>query len=61
MANKEMTKAELIEAISKKVRRAKPIVKNDFINGLKYKNKAELRRLLKKVKVDRDGYGISLI
>lgn len=57
----EMTKAELIQAITVKVKRAKPIVKNDFIRGLKYQNKTQLKRYLKKAKVDRDGYGISFI
>jgi hypothetical protein len=57
----DMTKVELIQAIKEKVKRAKPSVKNDFIKGLKYKNKATLKRYLRKTKVDRDGYGISLV
>lgn len=56
-----MTKAELIQAIKEKVKRAKPSVKNDFIRGLKYKDKATLKRYLKRARVDRDGYGISLV
>ncbi len=58
--NNELTKEELIKAISKKVSKAKPIVKNDFLSGLKYKNKPYLQRILRVVKVDRDGYGIKL-
>ena len=60
MRIKEMTKAELIKGIKRKVARAKPIVKDDFVRGLKYKNKATLVRYFKKAKVDKDGYGISL-
>jgi hypothetical protein len=60
MKAKERTKKELIKAITAKVVKAKPMVKNDFIGGLKYKNKATLARYLKKVRVDKDGYGIRL-
>jgi len=56
-----ITKAEIIEAIKRKVAKAKPLVKDDFIRGLKYKNKTTLKRYLKKAKVDRDEYGISLV
>ena len=58
---KEMTKAELIEAIEKKVAKAEPRLRKDFIRGLKYQNKATLRRYLKKAKVVDRGYGISLV
>ena len=60
MITKEMTKKELIKAIKAKVVKAKPMVRDDFVRGLKYKNKATLVRYLRKAKVDRDGYGISL-
>jgi len=58
---KEMTKAELIKGIKRKVAKAKPIVRDDFVRGLKYENKATLLRYFKKVKVERDGWDISLI
>ena len=58
---KEKTNAELIREIERKVRRAKPFIRDGFVSGLKYKKKSELKRIHKKVKVDRDGYGISLI
>jgi len=61
MVTKGMTKAELIKAIKRKVAKAKPIVKDDFIRGLKYKNRATLVRYFSKAKVDKDGYGISLV
>lgn len=61
MVTKGMTKAELIKAIKQKVARAKPIVRDDFVRGLKYKNKVTLVRYLNKAKVDKDGYGISLV
>lgn len=59
-AKKGMTKAELIKAIERKVARAKPLVKDDFIKSLKYHNKATLARYLSRVRVDSDGYGIRL-
>lgn len=55
-----MTNEELIEAIGKKVRRAKPLVKATFLRGLKYRTKPELERMLKKARVSRDGYDIRL-
>lgn len=61
MITRGMTKAELIKAIEQKVAKAKPIVKDDFVRGLKYKKKATLVRYLKRAKVDKDGYGISLV
>jgi hypothetical protein len=61
MVTKGMTRAELIRAIKRKVSKTKPIVRDDFIKGLKYKNKATLVRYLNKAKVDKDGYGISLV
>jgi hypothetical protein len=56
----KMTKAELIKAIEHKVARAKPIVKNDLIRGLKSKKKSTLIRYLNNARVDKDGYGIRL-
>lgn len=56
-----MTKAELVQAIKVKVRKVKLIVKKYFLRGLKYKTKPELERILRKVRVSRDGYDISLI
>ena len=55
-----MTKAELIKAIKGKVAKAKPMIRDDFVRGLKYKNKTTLVRYFKKAKVDKDGCGISL-
>ena len=51
----EMTKAELIETLTAKVQLAHPWVKKVFLRGLKYKTKAELRELLQKAKVTREG------
>ncbi len=60
MATREMTKTELLAAIERKVRRAKPHVRRFFMQGLQYKTKPELARILRRVRVDRDGQGISL-
>jgi len=58
---KDMTKEELIQAIEKKVARAKPIAKQTLLHGLKYRTKPELKQILKKARVSRDGYDISLV
>jgi len=57
---KEMTNAELVTAIKKKLAKASPSVKRHTFSSLKYMNKAELRRWLQKAKVTREG-DISLI
>jgi hypothetical protein len=51
----EMTKAEFISRIKAKASNAKPSVKRVFFSGLARKNKAELRRLLGRIRVTRDG------
>ena len=55
MNNRDMTKAELIGAYKKKVARASPMVKRVTFRGLEYKTKPELRRLIRKAKVTREG------
>lgn len=57
---RDTTKAELIKAIERKISKAKPLVKDGFVRGLKYQKKSELARLLRDIKVDRDGYGFRL-
>lgn len=56
-----MTKAELTQEIKRKVKRAKPIVKTEFYKLLGCSTKPELERILRKVRVSRDGYDISLL
>lgn len=53
-----MTKAELIQAIKTKVRRAKPTPKKLLYKLLNHSTKPELERILRKVRVSRDGYDI---
>jgi hypothetical protein len=53
-----MTKAELIKAIERRIAKAKPIVRNDFVKSLKHQTKSTLTRYLMMIKVDRDGSGI---
>jgi hypothetical protein len=60
IVKKDMTKAELIKAFTKKVAKASPLIKSDLIRSLKYKNKATIRRYLNNARVDRDGNGIRL-
>ena len=61
----EETKADLIAIIKGKTRkiptRMQPAVKRSFLTGLKYKSKAELKRIASrmKVKVDKTGYDIT--
>ena len=56
-----MTKNELIRLITKKVENAKPIAKQVFVNGLKYKTKKELQDILHGVMVSEDGYDITVL
>jgi hypothetical protein len=60
-AKKEMTKAELLNLISSKLRRLKPHHRAEVMRGLKYQKKAELKRKAThmKVEVDKDGYDIT--
>lgn len=55
-----MTRAELIRAIKAKVTKANPVVKKEFYKLLKRSTKPKLERILRKVKVTREG-DISLI
>lgn len=57
----EMTKAELLEVISKKLGKLKPHWRALVMRGLKYQTKAELRRKAThmRVEVDEDGYDVS--
>ncbi len=58
---KRITNADLIKAISKKVKRAKPFIKIPFLRGLKYQTKEELGQILKSARVSGDDYDISTI
>lgn len=55
MAQKEMTKAELIKAIKEKGKKSSPLVKRIAFRGLEHQTKAELRRQLRKMRVTREG------
>ena len=55
-----MTRAGLTRAIKAKVKRAKPVVKKEFYKLLRRSTKPELERILRKVRVSRDGYDVSL-
>ena len=61
MVTKDMTKAELLDVIRKKLMRLKPHQQASVMRGLKYQTKTELRRKAAhmKVEVDKDGYDIS--
>ena len=61
MAKGSSTKAELIRMISKKLKRLKPYQRRSFLQGLKYKTKAELEYIAThmKVKIDKDGYEVT--
>ena len=55
------TKADLLNSISKKLKRLKPHQRTSVMRDLKYQTKAELKRkaTCMKVKVDKDGYDIT--
>ena len=63
-SKRDMTKAELIDAITAKTHkipaRFQPSVKRNFLDGLKYRDKSRLQRILSRmrIEVDRDGYDI---
>ncbi len=57
----EMTKAELIKSITHKAQKAKPMVRELFTGGLKYRRKKELIRLNNKMIVSRSGWDITTI
>jgi hypothetical protein len=50
-----MTKSELTMAIAAKAKGAKPMVRRHFIQGLKYQKKGELKRILAKMRVTKEG------
>lgn len=52
---KEMTKKELINSITQKVKKADPQVQRMFKGFLKYQTKTELKKINKKVKVTYKG------
>jgi hypothetical protein len=56
----EPTKAQLIEQLSRKAQKASPAVRRHFMQGLKWQDKTELKRLLAKMHVTNEG-DISLI
>ncbi len=64
---KEKSKAELIGIIEQKTSkipsRYQSQVRSNFLGGLKYKTKPELRRIasVMKVHIYKDGWGISLV
>jgi hypothetical protein len=57
---RDVTKAELLDVINKKLGRLKPHQRQSVMRGLKRQSKAELKRKAKymKVEVDKDGYDI---
>ena len=57
----EITKAELIKSITYKAQKAKPMVRETFTSGLKYKSKKELIRLNNRMRVSRSGWDITTI
>ena len=63
---KDITKAELIRVITKKTAKIpahfQPMVKRDFLVGLKYKTKPQLKHIASRmiVEVDRTGYNITI-
>ena len=57
---KGLTKEELIKQIERKISKAKPMVKREMMAHVKRADKKELERILKTVKVSRDGWNISL-
>ena len=54
-----MTREGLIQAIKVKVGRAKPRAKGEFYKLLRRSTKSELERILRSVRVSRDGLDIS--
>jgi len=60
MQIKEMTKADTLKAINKKLGKLKPHQRASVMRGLKYQKKGELQRKLTRmrVEVDKDGYDI---
>jgi hypothetical protein len=55
-----LTKAELIQGIEDKTKKAKPFVRATLLKGLKYKTRAELERIYKSARVSKDGLDISV-
>jgi hypothetical protein len=55
MVRKGKTKAELIQAIKDKGKKASPPVKRIAFSGLEHQTKAELQRRLRKMHVTREG------
>lgn len=51
----KVTKAELIRQLKAKAGNAKPLVKRIFVRGLARRTKPELERMLRRMKVTRDG------
>ena len=58
---KDMTKAELLAVIRKKLEKLKPHQREQVLRGLKYQTKAELKRKAThmRVTVDKDGFDIA--
>lgn len=65
-AKKDMTKAELIDAITRKTKkipaRFQPLLERDFLASLKRKTNTQLRHILSRmrVSVDSTGYDIRI-
>jgi len=53
------TKSEIIKEITKKAQRAKPMVRNVFLRGLKWRTKRELSSIDRSMKISRSGWDIS--
>ncbi len=49
------TKAELIQALKDKARKASPLVKRTFLSGLERRTKTELKSMLRKIRVTSGG------
>ena len=52
---KRRTKADMIKDIKARAAKANPIVKRVFFRGLEHKTKAQLERILKLMRVTREG------
>ena len=55
MVVKNRTKADIIRDIKAKASKASPLVKRVFSRGLEYKTKPQLERILKRMRVTREG------
>ena len=54
------TKADYISLIRRKMNRVKPAIADPFLRRLKYKTKAELRRMATRMRVEADRGGFDI-